>query len=137
MTAEPALRLRWVRDPWYVPQASSFWRRDVFDEFGLLRDDLHFIFDTEFGVRLALGGLRPRLLDTPLAVRYVHDEAKSADASRFVAEWEPVADELERKIVWWESALYFTVWAPLQEIRKRLGLVDLRKRWFGGRFARV
>ena len=54
-----------------------------------------------------------------------------------VAEWEPVADELERKIVWWESVLYFTVWAPLQEIRKRLGLVDLRKRWFGGRFARV
>ena len=70
-------------------------------------------------------------------MRYVHDEAKSADASRFVAEWEPVADELERKIVWWESALYFTVWAPLQEIRKRLGLVDLRKRWFGGRFARA
>lgn len=133
------LRAAWIRSPWYVPQASSFWRRDVFEQFGLLRDDLHFIFDTEFGLRLALGGLYPRTLEDPLAVRYQHDQAKSADFSRFVAELEPVAKELTGQLGRWEVAAYFLLQLPLRwqyALRKRLGLLDLRTRWFGGRFAR-
>src|SRR5207245_11260983 len=59
-------RPRWLRTSWYVPQASSFWRRDVFDEFGLLREDLHYVFDTEFGLRLALGGVLPIIVDAEL-----------------------------------------------------------------------
>lgn len=136
----PMLRLRWIRDPWYVPQASSFWRRDVFDEFGLLREDLHFIFDTEFGVRLAFGGVHPRTLTERFAVRFEHDEAKSADPSRFAAEWLAVANDYERRIAWWETALYFALRAVLivqYAVRKRLGLLDLRTRWFGGRFVRT
>lgn len=139
-------RPRWVRDPWYVPQASSFWRRDVFDEFGLLREDLDFVFDTEFGVRLALGGLRPVTLDRPLAVRYLHGQAKSADTAQFVAEYARVAKELNRQIAWWEFVVDFALRAipklfylPLHAqyvARERLGLLDLRERWFGGRFAR-
>ena len=43
----------WVLDPWGVPQPSSFWRRDVFDELGPFREDLHYVFDTEHGLRLA------------------------------------------------------------------------------------
>jgi glycosyltransferase involved in cell wall biosynthesis len=134
------LRAGWITDIWYVPQASSFWRRDVFDEFGLLREDLDFVFDAEFGLRLALAGLYPRTLPRPLAVRYEHEEAKSADTSRFVAEWQPVAKELARELAWWESPVYRVLWFPLRvqyAVRKRLGLLDLRTRWFGGRFARA
>jgi len=135
-------RARWIRSSWYVPQASSFWRRDVFEEFGLLREDLDFVFDTEFGLRLALGGLRPVTLDRPLAVRYLHGEAKSADVKRFEREYRKVAQELRGRLNGRERA--FDLLARLLHLplraqylaRKRLGLLYLRERWFGGRFAR-
>lgn len=92
------LRPRWVRQAWYVPQASSFWRRDVLEEFGLLRDDLHFVFDSEFGLRLALGGVLPHTMDRPLAVRYQHAAAKSARPEAFEREWTDVAKSLTRSL---------------------------------------
>jgi glycosyltransferase involved in cell wall biosynthesis len=136
-------RPEWLRRSWYVPQASSFWRRDVFDEFGLLRDDLHFIFDLEFGIRLAFGGLLPLTFDRHLAVRYNHAAAKSARPEAFREEWKNVAKTLKRELSRGERARYNAVrlhhylfrnyW--IWRIRKRLGLLDLRERWFGGRFA--
>lgn len=137
-------RARWVREPWYVPQASSFWRRDVFEEFGLLREDLNFVFDTEFGLRLALGGLFPLTFDRHLAVRYNHDEAKSAAPEAFAAEWTSVAEELRRHLTLADLARdsssrlrrYLLGHYRIRRIRGRLGLLDLRERWFGGRFAR-
>jgi glycosyltransferase involved in cell wall biosynthesis len=135
-------RASWVRSTWYVPQASSFWRRDVFDEFGLLREDLHFVFDTEFGLRLALNGLRPFAVEETLAVRYLQPEAKSADRSRFDREYKKVAKQLRRRLTWAERAqdlayrLVYTALRAQYLARKRLGLLHLRERWLGGRFAR-
>lgn len=135
-------RPSWVRGPWYVPQASSFWRRDVFDEFGLLREDLHFVFDTEFGVRLALGGVLPVTFDRPLAVRFNHAEAKSARPEAFAREWSKVAKELRGSLTRTERARELAGQAmrrtrlAFHPLRERLGLLDLRARWFGGRFAR-
>ena len=129
------LRGRWVRNSWYVPQASSFWRSDVFDEFGLLREDLDFVFDTEFGLRVALGGVHPVTFDDSLAVRYLHPEAKSADRSRFDAEYAQVAKQLRGQLTWWERSLDFPFRAQYR-IRARIGLLGLRERWWGGRFAR-
>jgi glycosyltransferase involved in cell wall biosynthesis len=129
------LRGGWVRNSWYVPQASSFWRRDVFDEVGLLREDLEFVFDTEFGLRVALGGVRPLTFDRSLTVRYLHDEAKSAERSRFDREYATkVAPRLRGRLSPWERALDFPFRAQYR-IRERLGLLDLRRRWLGGRFA--
>jgi glycosyltransferase involved in cell wall biosynthesis len=135
---------RWLRMSWYVPQASSFWRRDVFDEFGLLREDLHFVFDTEFGLRLALRGVLPVTLDRHLAVRYNHLEAKSADVEPFRDEWARVTKQLRRELTPAQRARdsaarlhYFLLRNyRIHRIRRRLGLLDLRERWFGGRFAR-
>jgi glycosyltransferase involved in cell wall biosynthesis len=133
------LRGSWIREIWYVPQASSFWRRDVFEEFGSLREDLNFVFDAEFGLRLALREIYPRTLAQPLAVRYLHEDAKSADAPRFLVEFQPVAIELRTHLRRWERVADALLRVPLSvqyRIRKRLGLLDLRTRWFGGRFAR-
>lgn len=133
-------RARWLRNTWYVPQASSFWRRDVFDEFGLLRDDLHFVFDTEFGLRLAIGGLRPTTFDQSIAVRYLQPEAKSVDRSRFDREYKRVAKQLRSRLTWHERALDLAIRASHRAlraqylVRKRLNLLHLRERWFGGRF---
>ena len=72
-------RHRWLVDTVGWPQASTFWRRDVFEEFGMFRQDMHYIFDTEFGLRLALAGVLPILTDDELAVRLWHEAAKSWD----------------------------------------------------------
>jgi glycosyltransferase involved in cell wall biosynthesis len=133
------MRAGWIRGIWYVPQASSFWRRDVFEEFGVLREDLHFVFDAEFGLRLAFCGVYPLTLEKPLAVRYLHDDAKSADGARFLAEYQPVAKELSSQLRRRERAADLAIGVPLRaqhRVRERLGLVDLRARWFGGRLAR-
>lgn len=76
----------WLIDPWGYPQPSSFWRRDVFEEHGPFREDMHYIFDTEFGIRLLLAGVEPALTDRPLAVRVDHPAAKSAQHAPFAAE---------------------------------------------------
>jgi glycosyltransferase involved in cell wall biosynthesis len=84
----------WILAPWGVPQPSTFWRRDVFDELGPFREDLHYIFDTEHNLRCAVAGLLPALLpDDELAVRVLHDEAKSADKSRWSLEMERMVAE--------------------------------------------
>jgi len=135
-------RPSWVRSTWYASQASSFWRRDVFDEFGLFREDLDFVFDTEFGLRLAIEGLRPLVFQRPIAVRYLHPEAKSADRLRFDSEYAKVAKELRRRLTWSERGQDLVVrllYAGLRAqyvVRKRLGLLHLRERWLGDRFAR-
>lgn len=72
-------RHRWIIETAGWPQASTFWRRDVFEEFGLFRLDMHYIFDTEFGLRLALAGVMPSISDEELAVRLWHEAAKSWD----------------------------------------------------------
>jgi glycosyltransferase involved in cell wall biosynthesis len=76
----------WILEPWGVPQAATFWRREAFDRYGLFREDMHYVFDTEFGLRLALSGELPELIDADLAVRVEHDEAKSWDPKPFIRE---------------------------------------------------
>jgi glycosyltransferase involved in cell wall biosynthesis len=68
----------WVLNPWGVPQPSTFWRRDVFDELGPFREDLHYVFDTEHGLRLAFAGILPEIVEEELAVRDLQEDAKSA-----------------------------------------------------------
>lgn len=82
-------RYWWILEPWGVPQAATFWRREAFDRYGLFRQDMHYVFDTEFGLRLAFAGHLPELVDQDLAVRVEHDAAKSWDL-------QPFADEQRR-----------------------------------------
>jgi glycosyltransferase involved in cell wall biosynthesis len=76
-------RYWWILDSWGVPQAATFWRREAFQRFGLFREDMHFAFDTEFGLRLVLAGEMPVLVDQELAVRVEHGKAKSSDLAPF------------------------------------------------------
>ena len=81
-------RHRWLLDPWGVPQAATFWRREAFERFGPFRQDMHYVFDTEMGIRLAFGGELPELIDRELAVRVEHEDAKSWDLTPFRREEE-------------------------------------------------
>ncbi|MBN1256894.1 MAG: glycosyltransferase [Planctomycetes bacterium] len=77
MPTLPMVPWRNVTLPWAVPQVSCFWRRKLFHRFGFFREDLQYCFDTEFEVRLALGGSLPRIVRQPLAVRFLQEESKS------------------------------------------------------------
>jgi glycosyltransferase involved in cell wall biosynthesis len=79
-------RIWWILGPWGVPQAATFWRREVFERFGHFRRDMHYVFDTEFGLRLALAGALPHTFDRELAVRVVHPAAKSWNPKEFERE---------------------------------------------------
>jgi glycosyltransferase involved in cell wall biosynthesis len=79
----PRGRHNWVLRPWGVPQAATFWHRELFEQHGGFREDMHYVFDTELGLRLALAGELPALVEEVLAVRVVHDEAKSWDLEPF------------------------------------------------------
>jgi glycosyltransferase involved in cell wall biosynthesis len=79
----PTARHWWILYPWGVPQAATFWRREAFQRHGLFRLDMHYIFDTEFGLRLAFAGELPAMIDRELAVRVVHEDAKSWDRRPF------------------------------------------------------
>ncbi len=93
----PPPRRTMIRETWYVPQASSFWRRQVFDRVGNLRTDLNYVFDLEFGLRCALSGITPHRVDRELAVRFLHDDTKSATPVRFADEYRLIQPELERR----------------------------------------
>jgi GT2 family glycosyltransferase len=86
--AAPPVRRRvwWLLGPWGVPQAATFWRREAFDRHGLFREDMHYVFDTEFGLRLAFAGELPVLIERELAVRVEHEDAKSWDLQPFERE---------------------------------------------------
>jgi glycosyltransferase involved in cell wall biosynthesis len=93
----------WLLNPWGVPQPSSFWRRDVFDELGPFREDLHYVFDTEHGLRLAFAGILPVLIDEELAVRDLQEEAKSAgNEAAWEAERRRLIDLYLPKLTPWE-----------------------------------
>jgi hypothetical protein len=82
----------WILAPWGVPQPATFWRRECFERYGPFREDMHYVFDTEHGIRLALAGHLPVLVDRELAVRVVHDEAKSWDVAPFQREHKRFAE---------------------------------------------
>jgi glycosyltransferase involved in cell wall biosynthesis len=114
-------RPAWIRSPWYVAQAASFWRRDVFTQFGPLREDLDYVFDTEFGLRVAIGGVLPRPVDRELSVRYLHGAAKSADTEPFRREYRGVARELLRRVPRRERLRYelARAWSALRRRARR------------------
>jgi glycosyltransferase involved in cell wall biosynthesis len=86
--AQPPGRHRhlWMLLPWSAPQPSSFWRRGVFEQLGPFRRDMHYVFDTEFALRLVYAGHAPVIVPDELAVRVVHPEAKSWDRAPFELE---------------------------------------------------
>ena len=94
---------RMIAEPWYVAQASSFWRRDVFEEVGVLREDLHYVLDSEFAVRCALAGVLPTCIENELAVRFLQADAKSASPARFADEWKRVARTFAREHLSWRD----------------------------------
>jgi glycosyltransferase involved in cell wall biosynthesis len=75
----PRGRHWWLIAPFYLPQSSVFWRREVFQRNGMFRRDMHYVFDGEFMCRLALAGEKLALIPgEALSVRLEHENQKSS-----------------------------------------------------------
>jgi glycosyltransferase involved in cell wall biosynthesis len=86
----PRGRQWWLLRPWSVPQPAAFWTRAALERNGLFRTDMHYAFDAELMIRLALAGEQLELIDEILAARVAHDAQKSADMSL----WRPEVRKL-------------------------------------------
>jgi glycosyltransferase involved in cell wall biosynthesis len=119
-------RRSWIFDPWSVPQPSSFWRRELFERFGPLREDMHYCFDTEHALRLVFADELPAILDEELAVRVVHPSAKSSDVRPFLREARQIASLYAPKLDPAERAKL-----NLSRLARRAPLFDLYARRTG------
>jgi glycosyltransferase involved in cell wall biosynthesis len=62
---------------WRCPQRSSFWTKACWEMVGGVPEDLHFVFDTEFFLRLVFFGYKPQVLSEVLAVGRLHESCKT------------------------------------------------------------
>jgi glycosyltransferase involved in cell wall biosynthesis len=69
-----------VVQPWGAPQPACFWKRELFEHHGCFREDLHYVFDTEFQVRLVLAGEIPLLEQRILANAFIHPTSKTGSS---------------------------------------------------------
>ena len=76
----PSDRVALVCGPWGVPQPANFWRRELFSRYGLFREEIDYVMDTEFQVRLALAGEMPLIVQTELAYSILHPDCKTIKA---------------------------------------------------------
>ena len=71
-------------------QPASFWRADMHHAVGGFEESLHYVFDREFFLKMALRGTKPVLLDD-VVVRYRdHASAKTRDTAKVYRESVPV-----------------------------------------------
>jgi glycosyltransferase involved in cell wall biosynthesis len=119
-------RDRWILGHWAVPQASTFWRRELLERFGPFREDMHYVFDTEYGLRLAFAGVFPEIVDGELATRVIHPAAKSWDA-------QPFARERRRFVDLYAEALTPRERLVLRTTRTLRALGWYRASWLAGR----
>ena len=99
----PRGRQWWLVVPFYLPQSSVFWRREVFESHGMFSRDLHYVFDGEFMCRLALAGEKLVLIPgEALSVRGVHEQQKSHEPLKFRREINTFPTRLRHSLTRWE-----------------------------------
>jgi glycosyltransferase involved in cell wall biosynthesis len=76
-----------------IMQPATFWRRQVYDQFGPFDDSLHYVMDNEYWLRIC-DRTTWYYLPQPIATAQMHPDAKTS--SGLVAMWEEAATVAER-----------------------------------------
>jgi len=76
----------WLTGFNWIPQPATFWSRKAFSECGEFREDLQFIMDYDYWIRLSLAGYRLSLLRDVLAYCRTHSQAKGTTMAHLVHE---------------------------------------------------
>ena len=89
----------WERPSYSYPQMSSYVTAEVVESAGPLRENLAYVMDHEYWMRLVSLGYDPRLMQTVLSRYRLHEESKTVSAShRFIQEAVQVADEYRARL---------------------------------------
>lgn len=70
-------QLEWIFGKTILPQPSTFLKKDLFDTYGLFKENMHYSFDREYWLRLLFRGIQPILLETSLANFRLHQHSKT------------------------------------------------------------
>jgi glycosyltransferase involved in cell wall biosynthesis len=81
-----------------IHQPGATWRRSATQFIGTFLEDLHYVFDFEYWLRMSVGGFRLKHLPVTLAEYRLHISSKTVSQRRaFVDEWSRVYAELYRR----------------------------------------
>ena len=83
-----------------IPQAGSFWSAELHREMGQFREDLNYIIDYEFWLRLRfIKRIKPIYIDRTIAVYRLHSQSKTvARHSEFTREGHPILEQYKRRL---------------------------------------
>jgi len=108
---------------WLVPcpisQPGCFWSAQIHRELGEFREDLHYLFDYEFWLRMHFSkGISPLMITKPIAIYRLHTGSKTvAHASAFVAEGKAIQETYKRQLTRTQR-----LWLPVSLRQRRARL---------------
>ena len=74
-------------------QPASFWSKHIYHRVGGFNESLHFCFDQEFFLKIALTGIKPRLIPDQISQYREHSDTKTHQTKRFFEETIPVINK--------------------------------------------
>jgi GT2 family glycosyltransferase len=112
-------------------QVSNFMRNSILQKFGYFDESLHYCMDVEYGLRLLLAGIRPRVLDEVLAHARLHSASKTmnqAATNAFARETAHILeDRCNREML--SKSQRKAIAKALLEYRKQSALDVVRQSW--------
>ena len=112
-------------------QVSNFMSRTILQKFGYFDESLHYCMDVDYGLRLLLDGIRPRVIDDVLAHARLHSTSKTmnqAGTNAFARETARVLEHCrERETL--SKPQRNAIAKALLEYRKQSALDVVRQSW--------
>jgi glycosyltransferase involved in cell wall biosynthesis len=84
----------------HLGQHSTFWRRQVWENAGPIREDLHYAMDHDFFLRCCDWGYSFKLTPLPLAVFRLHADQKTSAWNRYASESEACMEPYRERAEW-------------------------------------
>ena len=102
-----------------IPQPGSFWSAELHREMGRFREDLNYIIDYEFWLRLRfIKKIKPFVIDQPIAVYRLHSQSKTvARTSEFTREGNPIREQYKRHLTFVQR---MWLWAARRQRQARV-----------------
>ena len=102
-----------------IPQPGCFWSAELHQEMGRFREDLNYIIDYEFWLRLRfIKKIKPFFIDQPIAVYRLHSQSKTvARTSEFIREGNPIREQYKRHLTLLQRSW---LWASRRHRRARV-----------------
>jgi glycosyltransferase involved in cell wall biosynthesis len=115
-----------------LAQPSTFWSRQAFEKVGFFNPDMHYAFDFEYWLRLALAGFLPVVIPRLLAGFRHHDKAKTCTAGNFYKEENIMFARLGSDASLWQKAIFLRAsrWRGMMaSLEQNASRINLLKRY--------